>query len=74
LGIRDGKWKMMVNEELNRTELYDIDADWAETTNLAGANPDVVMVLTKKVLAWKRSLPTEPPTHCFSRLRVAQRK
>ncbi len=74
LGIRDGKWKMMVNQELDRTELYDIEADWAETTDLAQANPDVVKALTKKALAWKSSLPTEPPAHCFSRLRAEQRK
>ena len=53
---------------------YDIEADWAETTNVAGANPDVVNELIKKMLAWKRSLPTEPPAHCFSRLRTEQRK
>ena len=74
LGIRDGKWKMMVNQELNRTELYDIEADWAEMTNVAVDNPDVVKVLTKKVLAWKRSLPIEPPAHCFSRLRAEKSK
>ena len=60
--------------ELERIELYDIEADWAETTNVAGANPDVVEVLTKKVVTWKRSLPTEPPAHCFSTLRTGQRK
>jgi N-acetylgalactosamine-6-sulfatase len=70
LGIRDGKWKMMVNQELDRTELYDIEADWAETTDLAQANPNVVKALTKKALVWKSSLPTEPPAHCFSRLRA----
>ncbi len=74
LGIRDGKWKMMVNQELNRTELYDIGADWAETTNVAVDNPDVVKALTKKVLAWKRSLPIDPPSHCFSRLRKEKSK
>jgi arylsulfatase A-like enzyme len=70
LGIRDGKWKMLINQELNRTELYDIEADWAETTNVARENPDVVKMLTKKALAWKKSLPTEPPANCFSRLRT----
>ena len=64
----------MVNQELNRTELYDIGADWAEATDVAQANPDVVGALTKKVLAWKASLPTEPPGHCFSKLRTEQRK
>ena len=72
LGIRDGKWRMLINQELNRTELYDIEADWAETTNVARENPDVVKVLTKKALAWKRSLPTEPPANCFSKLRMEQ--
>ena len=70
LGVRDGKWKMLINQELNRTELYDIETDWAETTNVTVDNPDVVKTLTKKVLAWKRSLPTEPPFNCFSRLRA----
>lgn len=74
LGIRDGKWKMMVNQELNRTELYDIEADWAEITNVAGGNPEVVKALIKKVLTWKSSLPAEPPAHCFSRSRAEQHK
>jgi N-acetylgalactosamine-6-sulfatase len=74
LGIRDDRWKMMINQELDRTELYDIEADWAETTNVAASNPDVVEALTKKMLAWKESLPTEPPKHCFSRLRRKQRR
>ena len=73
LGIRDGKWKMMINQELDRTELYNIEVDWAETTNVAGANPEVVEALTRKMLAWKRSLPTGPPAHCFSRIRTKQR-
>jgi N-acetylgalactosamine-6-sulfatase len=74
LGIRDGRWKMMFNQELNRTELYDIEADWAETTNVAAMNPDVVKRLTKKALAWKESLPKEAPAHCFSKLRATKRK
>ena len=65
---------MMVNQELDRTELYDIEADWAETTNVAASNPGVVKELTKMALAWKSSLPTEPPTHCFSSLRRELRK
>jgi len=59
----------MVNQELKRTELYDIETDWAETNNVAEVNPDVVKNLTKKVLTWKMSLPTEPASDCFSKLR-----
>jgi len=59
----------MVNQELKRTELYNIETDWAETTNAAQANPNIVKKMTKKVLAWKTALPTEPPSHCFSKMR-----
>ena len=69
LGIRDGKWKLMVNQKLKRTELYDIETDWAEKTNVAQVNPDIVKDLTKEVLAWKRSLPSEPPANCLSKMR-----
>jgi N-acetylgalactosamine-6-sulfatase len=72
LGIRDGKWKMMVNQEISRTELYDIETDWAETTDVAEENPDIVKELKKKALAWKKSLPKEPPVHCFSTLRATK--
>jgi N-acetylgalactosamine-6-sulfatase len=40
LGIRHGKWKLLVNEEMQRVELYDIEADWAEKKNLAKAHSD----------------------------------
>ncbi|MHC4478863.1 MAG: sulfatase-like hydrolase/transferase, partial [Planctomycetota bacterium] len=74
LGIRDGKWKMLFNQEHNRTELYDIETDWAETTDVAEENPDIVKGLKKKALAWKESLPKEPPVHCFSKLRATKSK
>jgi arylsulfatase A-like enzyme len=74
LGIRDGKWKMLFNQEHNRTELYDIETDWAETTDVAEENPDIVKKLKKKALAWKESLPKEPPANCFSKLRATKSK
>ncbi len=74
LGIRDGKWKLLVNQELKREELYDIEADWAEMNNVAKANPDIVQALTKKALAWKASLPAAPATNCLSKLRAGQPK
>ena len=66
----NGYWKLMVNEELDRVELYDIENDWAEANDVAKENSDVVKKLTKKVLAWKKSLPTKPPGNCFSKLRT----
>ena len=68
-GIRDGKWKLMVNQKLKRIELYDIEADWAEKNDLSKKFPDVTKKLTDKVLAWKVTLPKLPPGHCLSKLR-----
>ncbi len=68
-GICDGKWKLLYNEKLGRAELYDIEQDWAETTDLSGLFPETVEKLTKKIKRWKQTLPVDPPPSCFSRLR-----
>lgn len=41
--MREGRWKLVMGKE---PELYDLQADLAETTNLAGKNPDIVQKLT----------------------------
>ena len=69
LGIRDGKWKMLLNQQAKRVELYDIETDWAEKTDLSSAQPEVIETLTKKIMEWKATLPNKPPAHCFSKLR-----
>ena len=69
LGIRDGKWKLMVNQKLKQTELYDIEADWAEKNDLSKQFSDITKELTDKVLAWKETLPLSPPSHCLSEFR-----
>ncbi|WP_404310533.1 sulfatase-like hydrolase/transferase [Neorhodopirellula lusitana] len=68
-GIRIGKWKLLLNEKLGKAELYDIEADWAETTDVAAANPETVDQLTMQIHDWKETLPTSAPESCFSRLR-----
>jgi N-acetylgalactosamine-6-sulfatase len=57
LAIRDGAWKLLVNHDGSRAELYDIPNDCAEEHNVAAAHPDVVQELTAKALAWQKSLP-----------------
>ena len=60
LSIRDGKWKLLLNPDGSRTELYDIPADPGEMNNLAAANPAVTKRLREKALAWQKTLPPGP--------------
>jgi arylsulfatase A-like enzyme len=68
-GMRVGKWKLLVNEKLGYVELYNIEDDWAESTDLAKEFPEMVEKLKTELLTWTASLPTEPPASCFSRHR-----
>lgn len=52
LAIRRGKWKLLCNDNCTDMELYDLEADCNETTNLAGQNPRLARRLAKKVCAW----------------------
>jgi N-acetylgalactosamine-6-sulfatase len=60
LAIRDGKWKLLMNPDRSRLELYDIPNDPSEMTNLSEKHPDVVERLAGPLLAWQGSLPQGP--------------
>ena len=57
LSIRDGQWKLLMNPDRSRVELYDIPADPMEINNSAEGHPDVVKRLSKQVLGWQKTLP-----------------
>jgi hypothetical protein len=56
----------LINQELGKAELYNIESDWAETTDLSAQYPEVVDQLTQQANAWKATLPSEAPASCFS--------
>jgi arylsulfatase A-like enzyme len=60
LAMRDGKWKLLMNPDRSRVELYDIPADPSELNNLADRNADVVKRMSEPLLAWQKSLPEGP--------------
>ena len=60
LAIRDGKWKLLMNPDRSRIELYDIPNDPTELNNLADSNPDVVKNLYERLLKWQATLPKGP--------------
>jgi N-acetylgalactosamine-6-sulfatase len=60
LAIRDGDWKLLMNPDRSRLELYDINTDPTQLNNLADHQPDLVGQLSEKLLAWHKDLPSGP--------------
>ncbi|MEZ5277638.1 MAG: sulfatase-like hydrolase/transferase [Opitutaceae bacterium] len=60
LAIRDGEWKLLLNPDRSRVELYSIPDDPTELNNLARDRPDVVERLSAIAVSWSESLPAGP--------------
>ncbi|WP_316816608.1 arylsulfatase [Pedobacter nyackensis] len=52
--VREGKWKLVSHWPSYNWELYDLEADRGETTNLARQNHDVVSQLSVKYFDWAK--------------------
>jgi arylsulfatase A-like enzyme len=57
LAIREGNWKLLVNPDGSRLELYDIVSDPMEINNVAARHSDISTRLSELVLGWQRTLP-----------------
>ena len=60
LAIREGDWKLLLNPDRSRVELYDIPRDPTQLTNMAKDQPEIVERLAKEVVAWQATLPKGP--------------
>ena len=60
LAIREGNWKLLMNPDRSRIELYDIPRDRLQVDNLAKQQPELVTQLAAKLLAWHQQLPDGP--------------
>jgi hypothetical protein len=60
LAIRDGDWKLLMNPDRSRIELYDIPRDRMQAENLAARNPEIVARLSGQLAAWQEQLPDGP--------------
>jgi len=60
LAIRDGDWKLLLNPDRSRVELYEIKKDLPQLNNVAEHHPDLVSRLSERVLAWQKELPPGP--------------
>jgi hypothetical protein len=60
LAVRDGDWKLLLNPDRSRAELYDVPRDPTELRNPADLEPRVVERLAGAALAWSGALPAGP--------------
>lgn len=74
LGIRDGRWKLITNKDIPKTELYNLENDWAETMDVSSDYPEIVAELMGKLKAWEKTLPTGPDQNCISIDRKYQKR
>ena len=57
LAIREGEWKLLIQEDGSRPQLYNLLKNSSESENLAAEHPEIVERLRKSVLAWNETLP-----------------
>jgi N-acetylgalactosamine-6-sulfatase len=71
-GVRVGDWKLLIDNEGTRRELYNIPEDPAEANNVIQEHPELAEKLQQQILDWKKTLPVSPPENCISSLRPKQ--
>ena len=54
---REGDWKLLVNADGSDAQLYNIQRDPNEATNVASEHPEIASRLTKLALDWRQTLP-----------------
>jgi len=57
LAVRQGKWKLLINDDRSGAELYDLQEDIAEASDLADKRPEITGRLSEILLNWRKSLP-----------------
>jgi arylsulfatase A-like enzyme len=57
LAVREGKWKLLAEADGSDVQLYDLEADPNETTDLGGRQVRLRDRLKKQLLAWAAKLP-----------------
>jgi uncharacterized sulfatase len=59
LAVRQGKWKLLCDYDGANPQLYDIEADPSETSNVARRHRKLVKRLTQELIDWHHSMPAD---------------
>jgi arylsulfatase A-like enzyme len=57
LAIRSGDWKLLINDDGSKLELYDFRQSDKEEHNVAAQHPAEAKRLSQKLLDWRKALP-----------------
>jgi arylsulfatase A-like enzyme len=57
VAVRDGAWKLLVQDDGTGAELFNLEDDPRETRNRAAEHPELAGRLAKSALGWRRALP-----------------
>lgn len=60
IAVREGDYKLLINPDNSRVELYNILADPGELSNLVSQEAELTRRLSKKALTWFQDLPESP--------------
>jgi N-acetylgalactosamine-6-sulfatase len=67
--VVDAHWKLLLSPKQDHVELYDLQQDPLEKSDLSPSHPAVVAQLRQKLAAWHATLPPQPRGDVFSRER-----
>jgi arylsulfatase A-like enzyme len=57
LALRNGKWKVLTDYTKSVVELYDLNADPFETTNVASSQSTIANSMADQLIAWWQTMP-----------------
>ena len=69
LAYQKDNWKILYNEELNKTELYQVTNDWLEKNDVASTHPQIVKDLMLEMSKLRKEFPLSPDAQALSSLR-----
>ncbi len=67
--VQENNWKLLTNDKLGRTELFNIASDWVEQNDVSATNPEKRKELMEMINSFEATLPKHPPASCFSEAR-----
>jgi arylsulfatase A-like enzyme len=57
LAVRKDNWKLLMNPDRSKVELYDLSTDKKEAHNLAAEKPEIAKELARLVMDWRGTWP-----------------